>query len=82
MFSGDDDVILQILEEWTEFMNDSFVSFTEYLDIIVKYSSLLLASSLTSLIEALTKFFDDLFFVLIDKKYVPLYTSHFKLLFK
>lgn len=82
MFCGEDGVVLQILEEWTEFMNDNFVSFTDYLDIIVKYSSLLFASSSTSLIEPLTKFFDDLFFVLIDKKYVLFYPSHFKLLFK
>lgn len=70
MFCGQDEVVLQILEEWTEMMNDHFVSFTESLDIVVKYTSLLFSTSSTALIEPLTKFFDDLFFILIDKKYL------------
>ena len=74
MFSGLDITIQHVLEEWIELMDTHFDSFLKNLDIIFKYSAMLLTSSAssTTLVESLINFFDDVFFKLIEKKYCTL----------
>lgn len=67
MFHSDITMATSVLEDWTSLLNNDYIQFIEVIDIILKYTSLLLIS--IPEYPPLMKFFDDLFFVLIEKKY-------------
>ena len=64
MFHSDITMATSVLEDWTSLLNNDYIQFIEVIDIILKYTSLLLIS--IPEYPPLMKFFDDLFFVFIS----------------
>lgn len=71
MFRGNDISIQQLLEGWIAFFTQEFGLLIEVIDIVLKYTSLLLVTSTSpTVLRILSKFFDELLFVLIERKYL------------